>query len=152
MPFLLLSFSLSAEMGRNPAGAKLPFSSHIAGTVDIGLGIPPEGDVGNHSRVLDGPPLLVQSAMDAIRQWKFRPNIVQGETTWACVRALVRFNADGTTVVDFAPAILADNFGDPGTPRSAAAAFPRPANAPECRPDKNHGPRPLLLLSRIIQI
>ena len=104
----------------------------LSGTVDIGLGISPEGDVANY-RVLDGKPLLVQSAVDAIRQWKFRPNLVQGEVTWSRVRALVRFNADGTTAVDLAPAILADNFGDPGTPRSAAKEFPRPASSPECK-------------------
>jgi TonB family protein len=116
-----------------PTYPGLAFDSHIAGTVDIGLGISPEGDVGNNSRALDGPPLLVQSAMDAIRQWKFRPNIVQGEMTWSRVRALVRFNTDGTTAVDLAPAILADNFGDPGTPTSAAKEFPRPASSPKCK-------------------
>jgi hypothetical protein len=116
-----------------PTYPGLAFDAHITGTVDIGLGISPEGDVGSNSRVLDGPPLLFKSAMDAIRQWKFRPNIVQGEVTWSRVRALVRFNADGTTAVDFATAILADNFGDPGTPRSAAATFPRPAGSPECK-------------------
>src|SRR5215471_8820059 len=95
--------------------------THIAGTVDIGLSISPEGDVAKNSRVLDGPALLVQSSMDAIREWKFRPNVVEGELTWSRVRALVHFNSDGTTAIDLAPAILADNFGDPGTPRSAAA-------------------------------
>jgi TonB family protein len=126
-----------------PTYPALAFNSHITGTVDIGLGISPEGEVAINSRVLDGPALLVPSAMNAINQWKFRPSVVEGEVTWSRVRALVRFNADGTTAVDLAPAILADNFGDPGTPRSAAAAFPRPANAPECKSDKNHGPRPV---------
>jgi TonB family protein len=110
----------------------LALDSGIAGTVDIGLGISPEGDVANH-RVLDGKPLLLQSAVDAIRQWKFRPNMVQGEVTWSRVRALVRFNPDGTTAVDLAPGILADDFGDPGTPRSAATEFSRPASSPACK-------------------
>jgi len=114
-----------------PAYPGLALESHIAGTVEIGLGISPEGGVANQS-VLDGKPLLVQSAVDAIRQWKFRPNEVQGEMTWSRVRALVRFNADGTTTVDLAPGILADDFGDPGTPRSAAKGFPRPASSPAC--------------------
>jgi TonB family protein len=117
-----------------PKYPALAFDSHIAGTVDIGLGISPEGDVGQNSRVLDGPPLFVQSAMDAIRRWKFRPNIVQGQVTWSRVRVLVRFNTDGTTAVDLAPAILSDTFGDPGTPKLTAAAIPRPASAPECEP------------------
>ena len=116
-----------------PTYPALAFDSHITGTVDIGLGISPEGEVAIHSRVLDGPALLVPSAMNAINQWKFRPNVVQGEVTWSRVRALVRFNADGTTAVELASAILADNFGDPGTPRSSASAFPRPASSPECK-------------------
>jgi len=115
-----------------PTYSELAFNSHITGAVDIGLGISPDGEVGIHSRVLDGPALLVSSAMNAINQWKFRPNVVRGEVTWSRVRALVRFNADGTTAVDFAPAILPDDFGDPGTPRSSASEFPRPGTAPTC--------------------
>jgi TonB family protein len=116
-----------------PRYPPLAIDSHITGTVDIGLGVSPQGDVSNNSRVLDGPPLLVQSALDAIHQWKFRPNAVQGELTWSRVRALVRFNPDGTTAVDLAPAILPDNFGDPGTPKSSSASLPRPSSAPECK-------------------
>ena len=115
-----------------PTYPGLAIDSRIAGTVDIGLAISVVGDVTNY-RVLDGQPLLVNAAVDAVRQWKFRPNVVQGEVTGSRVRALVRFNADGTTVVDLAPAILADNFGNPGTPRSAAKEFARPASSPECK-------------------
>jgi len=115
-----------------PTYPGLVFNAHIKGTVDIGLSISPEGDVANY-RVLSGHPLLVQSAVEAVRQWKFQPNVVQGELTWSRVRALARFNADGTTAVDLAPGILADNFGDPGTPRSSASELPRPATAPPCK-------------------
>lgn len=128
-----------------PRYPALAIDSHITGTVDIGLGVSPEGDVGKNSRVLDGHPLLVQSAMDAMRQWKFRPNVVQGEVTWSRVRALVRFNSDGTTAVDLAPAILADNFGAPGTPKSAAASFPRPASSPACKPANERAQTPMLV-------
>jgi TonB family protein len=115
-----------------PTYPGLAFNAHITGAVSIGLGISPSGDVANY-RVLDGPPLLVQSAVDAIRQWKFQPNEVRGEVTWSRVRAVIRFNDDGTTTVDLSPAILLDNFGDAGTARSAAAAFPRPASASVCK-------------------
>jgi len=128
-----------------PRYPALAIVSHITGTVDIGLGVSPEGDVAKNSRVLDGPPLLVQSAMDAMRQWKFRANVVQGEVTWSRVRALVRFNSDGTTAVDLAPAILTDNFGDPGTPKSAAASFPKPASSPACKPANESAQTPMLV-------
>lgn len=128
-----------------PRYPALAIDSHITGTVDIGLGVSPEGDVGKSSRVLDGPPLLVQSAMDAMRQWKFRPNILQGGVTWSRVRALVHFNSDGTTAVDLAPAILADNFGDPGTPRSAAGSVPKPASSPACKAANEPAQTPMLV-------
>jgi len=128
-----------------PRYPALAIDSHITGTVDIGLGVSPEGHVAKNSRVLDGPPLLVQSAMDAMRQWKFRPNVVQGEVTWSRVRALVHFNSDGTTAVDLAPAILADNFGDPGTPKSTAVSFPRPPSSPVCKPTNEPAQTPMLV-------
>jgi TonB family protein len=128
-----------------PRYSPLAIDSHITGTVDIGLGVSPEGDVGKNSRVLDGHPLLIQSAMAAMRQWKFRPNVLQGEVIWSRVRALVRFNSDGTTAVDLAPAILPDNFGDPGTPKSGAASFPRPASSPACKPANEPAETPMLV-------
>jgi TonB family protein len=53
--------------------------------------------------------------------------------TWSRVRALVRFHPDGTTAVELAPAILADDFGDAGTPKSEGASFPRPESSPACK-------------------
>ena len=127
-----------------PQYPQLALDTQITGTVNIGLGVSPQGDVGNF-RLLDGPSLLVQSAVDAVRQWKFQPNEAQGEITWSRVRALVRSNSDGTTVVDLAPAILADNFGDPGTPKSAATSFPRPSSSPACNPAKESGQAPIFV-------
>src|ERR1700719_4777597 len=46
-----------------PGYPALAIDSHITGTIDIGLGVSPHGDVDKNSRLLDGPPLLVQSAM-----------------------------------------------------------------------------------------
>jgi TonB family protein len=134
-----------------PQYPQLAMDTHITGTVSIGLGITPQGDVGNNFRVLDGPPLLVQSAIDAILQWKFRPNEVQGEVTWSRVRALARFNSDGTTAIDLAPAILADNFGDPGTPKSVATVFPRPSSSPGCKLVKEPAQAPMFVDGAYVQ-
>ena len=121
-----------------PIYPELALASRISGTVDIGLCVTPKGDVTGY-RVLRGHPSLVNSAVSAIHQWKFQPN-----TGPACsrVRALVLFNADGTTAVALAHAILADDFGDPGLPNvrpvgpmaDSLVAVPRPATAPECQP------------------
>jgi TonB family protein len=127
-----------------PQYPQLAMDTRITGTVNIGLAVTPQGDIGNF-RVLDGPPLLVQSAIDAIRQWKFRPNEAQGEITWSRVRALVRFNSDGTTAIDLAPAILADNFGNPGTPKSVATASVRPSSSAACKSVKGPVQAPMFV-------
>lgn len=123
-----------------PVFPQLVAAAHITGTVDIGLGISPTGDVGNYRVLRSDHPLLIQPALDAIRQWKFRPNVVQGEVTWSRIRALAHFNADGMTAIELEHARLADNFGDPGTPATTSAgsanstsvAVPRPESAPAC--------------------
>jgi len=122
-----------------PSYPLLALASHIYGIVDIGLCVSPKGDVANY-RVLSGHPSLVTAAGSAIHQWKFQP--VAGP---ACsrVRALVLFKPDETIAVALAPAVLADDFGDPGIPNvrtveqmtDPARAVRRPATAPECQPD-----------------
>ena len=106
--------------------------NHITGIVEIGLGITPRGDVGN-ARVLIGHPMLVTPALEAIRQWRFQPNLVQGEATSSRMRALVHFNADGTTAVAFAHPLLADSFGDPGARRDEVRESATPPIVPEAR-------------------
>ena len=90
--------------------------AHVTGTVEIGMAVSPAGEVYS-VRILIGHPLLVQSAMEAMRQWRFEPNQVQGVFTWSRMRALVRFLPDGTTAVAFGPPILVDDFGDLGSQR-----------------------------------
>lgn len=96
-----------------PASA---IQAHVIGTVEIGIAVSPKGAV-NSARVLIGHPMLVTPALEAIRQWTFEPNRVEGELTWSRMRALVRFLPDGTTAVAFAPPLLADSFGDLGAQR-----------------------------------
>jgi len=123
-----------------PTYPSAAYLTHITGIVDLGLGVSPSGDVSNVRVLRTDQPFLAQSALDAIRQWKFHPNVVLGEVTWSRIRALARFNADGSTAIDLAQAILPDNFGDPGIPartgtRSAflaEVAVPRPESARAC--------------------
>jgi len=128
-----------------PTYPSAAYLTHITGIVDLGLGVSPSGDVSNVRVLRTDQPFLAQSALDAIRQWKFHPNVVLGEVTWSRIRALARFNADGSTAIDLAQAILPDNFGDPGIPvtgtRSAflaAVAVPRPESARTCKSTEEH--------------
>jgi Gram-negative bacterial TonB protein C-terminal len=90
----------------------------VSATVAIGLVISPTGEVIDGTRFLSGPTLFRDSAMQAVRQWKFRPNSEDGQPALARVRALIWYKADGSAEVALAPPVLPDSFGDPGTPRS----------------------------------
>jgi hypothetical protein len=61
------------------------------------------------------------SAMQAVRQWEFKPDLADGHPALGRVRALLRYMADTSTDVALAPAILPDSFGDRGTPRNEEA-------------------------------
>ena len=131
------------EMWKRVVECVFPFypalasASGTAGTVSIGVCVSPKGTVENY-RVLGGHPSLVNAAVSAINQWKFEPN----PSAAACsrVRALVRFNPDGSTSVALAHAILADHYGEPGLPNfqqgrpmDDPTVVPRPQSAPECQ-------------------
>jgi hypothetical protein len=93
----------------------------VAGTVDIGLLISSSGDVIDGTRFLTGPTLFRDSAMQAVRKWKFKPDSDGGQPTVGRVRILIRYKADMSTEAALAPAILPDAFGDRGTPRNEEA-------------------------------
>jgi Gram-negative bacterial TonB protein C-terminal len=90
----------------------------VSATVAIGLVISPTGEVIDGTRFLSGPALFKDSAMQAVSQWKFRPDSEDEQAALGRVRALIWYKADGSAEVALAPAVLPDSFGDPGTPRS----------------------------------
>jgi TonB family protein len=51
---------------------------HAEGTVMLRALIDKDGDV-QALRFVSGPPLLVQAAMDAVRRWKYKPTLRNGE-------------------------------------------------------------------------
>jgi protein TonB len=50
------------------------------GTVKFEAMISKEGTI-EDLKLISGPPLLVQAAMDAVKQWRYRPTILNGEPT-----------------------------------------------------------------------
>jgi periplasmic protein TonB len=58
-----------------PADAK---AARIQGTVELTVDIGADGKVISVA-VLSGPPELVQSAVDAVRQWVYQPTLLNGE-------------------------------------------------------------------------
>ena len=56
----------------SPAYPELARRMNVTGKVKIEVIIAPDGRVRN-TRVIGGHPLLVQSALDAVKEWKFVP-------------------------------------------------------------------------------
>jgi protein TonB len=52
--------------------------AHISGDVVLGITIDRKGEVTNIS-VHEGHPILVTSAINAVKKWKYRPHVMNGE-------------------------------------------------------------------------
>jgi protein TonB len=61
-----------------PVYPPLARQTRISGTVRLHAIIGKDGTV-RELEVMSGHPLLVQSALDAVRQWKYRPTLLNGE-------------------------------------------------------------------------
>ena len=51
---------------------------HVEGSVILRAVISQTGDIGE-LQLISGPDLLVPSAMEAVKQWKYRPFLLQGQ-------------------------------------------------------------------------
>jgi protein TonB len=74
-----------------PAIAK---AARIQGTVVLQATISKTGEITN-LRVVSGPPMLQQSAMDAVRTWRYRPYLLNNEPVEVDTTVNVIFNLDG---------------------------------------------------------
>jgi protein TonB len=66
---------LAKTLPQYPAIAK---AAHIQGIVVLQATISKSGSIQN-LRVVSGPPMLQQAAMDAVRSWRYRPYLLNGE-------------------------------------------------------------------------
>jgi periplasmic protein TonB len=71
-----------------PRVAKL---AGVQGTVVLSALISPSGEI-EGLQVLSGSPLLVQSAIEAVRQWRYRPYILNGSPIEVQTRVTVNFS------------------------------------------------------------
>jgi protein TonB len=69
-------------------------TAHISGSVMLEAEISKEGDVVN-LHVIGGPPLLRQAAIDAVKQWKYRPYLLNGEPVVVDTQVTVIFSLGG---------------------------------------------------------
>jgi TonB family protein len=61
-----------------PVYPELAKSARVQGVVRLAAVIGKDGTM-QELHVLEGPPLLVQAAMDAVKQWTYRPTMLNGE-------------------------------------------------------------------------
>ena len=61
-----------------PVYPAIALAAHIQGTVVLQATISKTGTI-EGLRVVDGPPMLRQSALDAVKQWRYRPYLLNGE-------------------------------------------------------------------------
>ncbi len=70
-------------------------TARVQGNVVLQAEISKEGTIQN-LRVLSGPPLLIQSALDAVKQWRYRPYVLNGEPVEVETTITVMFSLTGS--------------------------------------------------------
>jgi protein TonB len=76
--------------GPKPAYPALAKTARVEGSVRLHALIARDGTVEN-VQLISGPPLLVAAAMEAIRQWRYQPTILNGESVPVETDILVTF-------------------------------------------------------------
>lgn len=77
-----------------PVYPEIAKTAHIQGTVILHAIISKEGAV-QELQYISGPPLLMRSAMDAVRQWRYRPTLLNGEPVQVDTTISVVFTLGG---------------------------------------------------------
>jgi periplasmic protein TonB len=77
-----------------PTYPALGLQIHLQGDVVLRAIIDKEGRV-SELQVISGHPLLIQSALDAVRQWRYRPTMLNGEPVEVDTTITVSFRIGG---------------------------------------------------------
>ena len=80
--------------GPNPTYPAIAKTARIQGTVVLQAEISKGGTIEN-LRAVSGPPMLYQSAIDAVRQWRYKPYILNGEPVEVETTIQVNFTLSG---------------------------------------------------------
>ena len=92
----IASHSMEAYLVRRvqPEYPPLAKAARIQGAVLVGAFIARDGSIEN-LKVLSGHPMLVRAALDAIRQWRYRPYFLNGEPVEVETQITVNFVLNG---------------------------------------------------------
>ena len=78
----------------NPVYPPLARQARIQGQVVLRAQISKDGSIEN-LQLVSGHPMLVQSALDAVKQWKYKPYLLNGEPVEEDTEVLVNFTLSG---------------------------------------------------------
>ena len=78
----------------DPKYPVLGIQTHTQGTVIVQAIIDEQGDV-VEVKVVSGPPMLVSSALNAVRQWKYQPTYLNEQPVPVQLNVTVTFNLSG---------------------------------------------------------
>ncbi len=67
---------------------------HVQGVVEIAAVISKEGTIEN-LQIVSGHPMLIRAALDAVKQWRYRPYILNGDPIEVDTRITVNFSLAG---------------------------------------------------------
>jgi TonB family protein len=102
-----------------PVYPQLAKQAHISGTVVLHCVIGKDGAV-TQLEYVSGPPMLMKSAMDAVRQWVYKPTLLNGEAVEVDTTVTVVFELGATP-----PKATTDQAQPPPSSAAAAAGLPR---------------------------
>ena len=77
-----------------PTYPSMAKTARIQGTVVLEVTISKIGTIEN-LRVLSGPPMLYPAAIDAVRQWRYKPYMLNGEAVQVATTVNVVFTLSG---------------------------------------------------------
>jgi protein TonB len=77
-----------------PQYPELAIQTHTQGSVVLSAVISRVGTIEN-LQVISGHPMLVKAAIDAVRQWRYRPYVLNGETVEVDTQVTVNFTLGG---------------------------------------------------------
>lgn len=73
-----------------PVYPRLALQTRLEGTVTFTAIIAKDGTI-QHLQLLSGHPLFIQAATDAVRQWRYRPTLLNGEPVEVVAPIEVKF-------------------------------------------------------------
>jgi len=82
-----------------PIYPAIAVAARVQGTVTLHAIIGPDGSI-KELQYISGPPLLMRAAMNAVKQWKYKPLLLNGQPTEVDTSIPVVFAIGGTGAVE----------------------------------------------------